>query len=393
MDDYIIYAVGGLLIVSVALLFVQVSTISGRIDYVEQLSEQNRIDIVQIKSRYEELDDITKDISDVKKNLKELSTELQRIDGLKAEISNMKEEVMKSMIKLQSQIDSLKKSSAFFMSPLQSPFVTIVIRRGDTLAEVANAYNLGSDGLSMIAKLNNMKNPNLLHIGEKIKVPYCLECNAVLPFDGKLSKGIVSKGFDEGGWIKFTLKKGTAVLASMPGRIVEVKKDYIRIDHGSGVETSYRFDGKIFAAEGDWVKVGQHIGILFGDTLFFSLMVDGEPRDPFRILFSYLGGFQTSFYTEWEDGVLPEQATFRLTRSETIPREFWTVAADPSVIPLGTLIYIPEFSRYPNGGIFYVEDTGGAIKGRRIDIYIRNLKNALMLSRKEVRVYVYKEDR
>ncbi len=393
MDDYLIYALGGILIVSVALLFVQVSTIGGRVDYVEHLSEQNRVDIIQLKSEYEELKDLTRDISDVKSSLKELSSELEKIDSLKEEFSKMKEDVMESMMKLQNQIDSLKKSSAFFMSPLQSPFVTVVIRRGDTLAKIANAYNLGDEGLSMIAKLNNIKNPNLLHVGEKIKVPYCLECNARLPFAGKISQGVVSKGFDEGGWVRFSLKKGTAVLTSMPGRVVEVKKGYLRIDHGSKVETSYKFEGQIFVAEGDWVKAGETIGKLSDGSLLFSLLVDGEPRDPFRILFSYLGGFQTSFYTEWEDGVLPEQATFRLTRSETVPREFWTVAADPSVVPLGTLIYIPEFSRYPNGGIFYVEDIGGAIKGRRLDIYIRNLKNALMLSRKEVRVYVYKKDR
>ena len=40
-----------------------------------------------------------------------------------------------------------------------------------------------------------------------------------------------------------------------------------------------------------------------------------------------------------------------------------------------------------------MEDTGGAVKGSKVDVYIRNLKNALMLSKKEVRVYVYKEDR
>jgi len=393
MDDYVIYAIGGILIVSVAVLFLQVSTIGGRIDYVERLSEQNKLDITRLKNEYREFKNLAQDISNAKSDLKRLSSKLERIDKLKSELSKAKEEVMLSMIKLQNQIDSLKRSSAFFMSPLQSPFVTITIRCGDTLAEIVNAYELGDEGVSMIAKLNNLKNPNLLHIGEKIKVPYCLECNAKLPFEGKISRGTVSKGFDEGGWVRFSLRRESAVLASMPGRVVEVKKGYIRIDHGSGVETSYKFEGRIFVDEGDWVKAGETIGRLFNDILLFSLLVDGEPRDPFRILFSYFGAFQTSFYTEWEDGSLPEEATFRLTRAGTIPSELWTAAADPSVIPLGTLIYIPEFSRYPNGGVFCVEDTGGAVKGRLLDIYVRNLKNAIMLSRKEVRIYVYKKDR
>jgi len=46
----------------------------------------------------------------------------------------------------------------------------------------------------------------------------------------------------------------------------------------------------------------------------------------------------------------------------------FVIAADPSVIPMGTLVYI-----WPNPfdyqGPFRMDDTGGAIKGRRIDFY------------------------
>ncbi len=41
-----------------------------------------------------------------------------------------------------------------------------------------------------------------------------------------------------------------------------------------------------------------------------------------------------------------------------------TIAVDPSVIPLGSKVYIEGF------GDFIAEDTGGAIKGNKIDIYL-----------------------
>lgn len=49
------------------------------------------------------------------------------------------------------------------------------------------------------------------------------------------------------------------------------------------------------------------------------------------------------------------------------------VAVDPSVIPLGTHLYVSGYSSpyLPAGGFYAVaEDTGGAINGNRIDIFI-----------------------
>jgi 3D (Asp-Asp-Asp) domain-containing protein len=45
-----------------------------------------------------------------------------------------------------------------------------------------------------------------------------------------------------------------------------------------------------------------------------------------------------------------------------------SVAVDPSVIPLGSHIFIPSYQSI-NGGWFEADDTGGAIVGRHIDVY------------------------
>jgi 3D (Asp-Asp-Asp) domain-containing protein len=58
------------------------------------------------------------------------------------------------------------------------------------------------------------------------------------------------------------------------------------------------------------------------------------------------------------------------------------VAVDPSVIPLGTKLYIPGY------GPALAGDTGGAINGRRIDLGFNNEQDAQRFGRQAVTVYV-----
>ncbi|WP_434799481.1 SH3 domain-containing protein [Terrisporobacter vanillatitrophus] len=55
-----------------------------------------------------------------------------------------------------------------------------------------------------------------------------------------------------------------------------------------------------------------------------------------------------------------------ITATGTKP-QWGTIAVDPSVIPYGTKVYIPRF-----GKIFIAEDTGGGIKGNKIDIFMNS---------------------
>ena len=58
------------------------------------------------------------------------------------------------------------------------------------------------------------------------------------------------------------------------------------------------------------------------------------------------------------------------------------VAVDPRVIPLGTKLYIPGY------GPALAADTGGLIKGNRIDLVLNSREQALRWGRREVKVYV-----
>jgi 3D (Asp-Asp-Asp) domain-containing protein len=46
-----------------------------------------------------------------------------------------------------------------------------------------------------------------------------------------------------------------------------------------------------------------------------------------------------------------------------------SVAVDPRLIPLGSWVYLPAYTGGPGRGWFLAQDTGGAIKGRHIDVY------------------------
>ena len=58
------------------------------------------------------------------------------------------------------------------------------------------------------------------------------------------------------------------------------------------------------------------------------------------------------------------------------------VAVDPSVIPLGTRLYIEGYGPAVAG------DVGRAIKGRRIDLGYGTYREAIAWGRRTVRVYV-----
>jgi 3D (Asp-Asp-Asp) domain-containing protein len=61
-------------------------------------------------------------------------------------------------------------------------------------------------------------------------------------------------------------------------------------------------------------------------------------------------------------------------------------AADPSVLPLGSRIRVQGAGKY--SGEYSVEDTGKAINGREIDLYMKSDAEAKRFGRQRVRVTV-----
>lgn len=62
------------------------------------------------------------------------------------------------------------------------------------------------------------------------------------------------------------------------------------------------------------------------------------------------------------------------------------IAVDPSVIPLGTKVYIPGY------GIAVAGDVGGAIKGNIVDLAFDTYREAMHFGRQRVKVYILAEN-
>jgi 3D (Asp-Asp-Asp) domain-containing protein len=63
------------------------------------------------------------------------------------------------------------------------------------------------------------------------------------------------------------------------------------------------------------------------------------------------------------------------------------VAADPRVLPMGSRIFVNAGAW---SGMYLVSDTGGAIKGRRLDIWVPSCAEAKRFGRRSVQVYAVK---
>jgi 3D (Asp-Asp-Asp) domain-containing protein len=66
-------------------------------------------------------------------------------------------------------------------------------------------------------------------------------------------------------------------------------------------------------------------------------------------------------------------ATGSLTATGTYPH-WGTVAVDPGVIPLGSTVYIQGL------GVFHAEDTGGAVIGNHVDVFVDSVAEAYQLT-------------
>lgn len=102
--------------------------------------------------------------------------------------------------------------------------------------------------------------------------------------------------------------------------------------------------------------------------------------DPSRgtIRFKKMLIMEATAYTPFDDG----QSGITYTG---IPARRGIVAVDPRVIPLGTRVYVMGY------GPAVAADTGGAIKGAKIDLCIEDYNEAIRFGRRKVEVYILAE--
>lgn len=98
----------------------------------------------------------------------------------------------------------------------------------------------------------------------------------------------------------------------------------------------------------------------------------------------YIGEFEVTYYTANEESTGKTEAhpAYGITKSGTTVEDGRTIAADWDVLPVNTKVWIEGV------GIRTVEDTGGAIKGNKIDVYEPDYEVAMQKGRHPARVWV-----
>ncbi|HWJ02583.1 MAG TPA: 3D domain-containing protein, partial [Verrucomicrobiae bacterium] len=83
--------------------------------------------------------------------------------------------------------------------------------------------------------------------------------------------------------------------------------------------------------------------------------------------------------------IVVEASAYTFTGHNTatgVPPRVGLIAVDPRVIPLGTKLYVEGY------GPAIAADTGGGIKGYKIDVFFNTLKDCLNWGRKRVKIYI-----
>ncbi|MCR4402222.1 MAG: 3D domain-containing protein [Firmicutes bacterium] len=84
-------------------------------------------------------------------------------------------------------------------------------------------------------------------------------------------------------------------------------------------------------------------------------------------------------------GKTRDHPAFGITSSGLTATPYRTIAVDPEVIPIGTWVYIDGL------GVYRAEDTGGAIRGNRIDVFMSTHDEALAFGVRELDVFFLEE--
>ncbi len=187
-----------------------------------------------------------------------------------------------------------------------------------------------------------------------------------IPFDS-----IVNKNHNMDIGTSKTVQEGQEGLKS-----IQVKKELI--------------DGQVFSTEiiGETIVAEAVSNIVEKGTKDIVVTSRGDTNYRSAVVMS-----STAYDLSFEStGKNPGDPGYGITRSGTKARP-GTVAVDPKVIPLGTKLYIQSLDGSVDYGFAIAEDTGGAIKGNKIDLFYEDTSIASRYGRKKVKVYILSDQK
>jgi len=316
-----------------------------------------------------------------------------KVEVLQAEIETLKKNY--ASLKWQTYVDSELLSDPFSLeesSLITGGMLEYKIQSGDTLSEISRAFYGSANMVEKIMEYNGITDPRSISRGDilrldlenfrnRIKIPvygiYVFTPDLIETFYGESIKG----GFSRGLTLNLSNSDSTEseIIPILPGKVIDTGSGYAVVYHGNNLKSVYSLMDSVNVQKGQFVSFNDTLGKCSGGKLTLELILNSEYRDPLMLFLNKIGDFSITFYTEWDDGNLPYFPYFRRTKAGTFAREWYTVAADEKIFPPGSVIYIPELKQTPSKGVFLVEDTGSAIKGNKIDVYIRDLVEASKL--------------
>lgn len=119
----------------------------------------------------------------------------------------------------------------------------------------------------------------------------------------------------------------------------------------------------------------------------FAILVTAHSCEATQVVYTPVYECVATAYTAAPDecGRSYDDPNFGITASGEFVREGF-IAVDPNIIPLHSLVYVEGAGKFD--GFYEAKDTGGAVKGNRIDIYVPDKATAFEFGKRNVTVYV-----
>ncbi|UOF90428.1 LysM peptidoglycan-binding domain-containing protein [Fodinisporobacter ferrooxydans] len=228
------------------------------------------------------------------------------------------------------------------------------VRQGDSLSKLANEFHTNE---SLLSDINHISDTNVLKVGQIIKIiPNCTAKHASIyqVQTGDTIWDISKKFHTEMSWIIPENSNGNTGLLK-PGTHMYALQNVLNDQQSDAIS----------AIAPATEKLGQSAPTAYAKSFLCTLTAYGP-------------GYQST-------GKNPGDPGYGITSSGKVAKENETIAVDPTVIPLGSLVYIE--------GIGYrkAEDTGGAIKGNHIDVFFSDEQQAVRFGvKKAVKVFLIK---
>jgi 3D (Asp-Asp-Asp) domain-containing protein len=170
--------------------------------------------------------------------------------------------------------------------------------------------------------------------------------------------------------LKTQNRKQQEIIKQYQHEQTELKEDLKEIEakiNESEVRLRQRYDEEIKGIE-EQIKRIKQMKDKYKNNYIYSF--DG-------VVTAYTAGYES---TQKRKG----HPLYGVTASGTKAKQGRTIAMDKS-IPFGTLVKIEGFD-----GVFRVEDRGGKIKGKKVDVYFENVEDAVKFGKQKRKIYIIK---